>query len=245
MFFLLTLFLATSSPTPNPEDSVARVSVAEVKEMLAKNDAVLVDVRGSVPFELQRIRGAVNIPLGLIADRAAELPKDKLIVTYCSCSHDEASLQAVLRLEREGVTRAAALEGGLDAWNAAGLPTESDNHEPPVVNEAPAAEASRGGGRLMAPAALTCDRNKVTLYSGKVTAFTRTKTKTSITIATDWDTTESTTAKSPRYLVNTEPMKASDWKRVGAGKRANVWICSQPGIATVIDWRPDEKRAVE
>lgn len=241
MHFLLTLLLAAAvSSAPNPEDAVARVTVEETRAALAKNDAVLVDVRGDVPFYLQRIAGAVSIPLGLIGARAAELPKDKLIVTYCTCSHDELSVAAALALQKAGVERAAALRGGMDAWTTAGLPTESDNHEPPVVNEDPP-DAGRGG-RIRPPDAVTCDRNELTLYSGRVTAFTRTKSKMTITVATDWDTTEKVNSKSARYLVNTEPLRAADWKRVGKGTRANVWVCRQAGIAPVIDWRPGEKR---
>ncbi|HEV7923609.1 MAG TPA: rhodanese-like domain-containing protein [Thermoanaerobaculia bacterium] len=240
MYFLVALLLAASTAVPNPEDAVARVTVEETRSLLARNDAVLVDVRGQVPFELQRIAGAVSIPLGTIAARASELPKDKLIVTYCTCSHDELSVSAVVALQKAGIERAAALQGGMNAWTAAGLPTESDNHEPPVVNEDPPGAAR--GGRLRPPAGVTCDRNQLTLYSGRVTRFTRTRSKTTITIATDWDTTETAVSPAPRYLLDGEPMRSSDWKRVGKGKRANVWVCGEKGVATVIDWHPDETR---
>jgi rhodanese-related sulfurtransferase len=242
MFFLLTLLLAAASPTPDPADAAARISVEETRAALAKNDAVLVDVRGDVPWGLQRIAGAISIPLGLIGERAAELPKDKLIVTYCTCSHDELSVAAVLALQKAGIERAAALHGGLTAWSNAGLPTESDNHEPPVVTEDPAPAAAGRGGRLRPPPAVTCDLNSLTLYSGRVTLFKRTKTKATIRIATDWDTTEQVATTNPRYLLNGEPMRAADWKRVGTGKRANVWVCRAAGGRTVIDWRPDDVR---
>ncbi len=241
MHFLLALLLAAATAAPNPEDAVTRVSVEETRASLARNDAVIVDVRGDVPFMLERIAGAVSIPLGLIASRATELPQDKLIVTYCSCKRDDLSVAAVLALQKAGIERAAALHGGLPAWIAAGLPTESDNHEPPVVNEDPA-DAPRGSGRIGPPSAVSCERSQLTFYAGRVTRFAKTKVKTTITIATDWETTETATAKSPLYLVNGDPMKSSDWKRVGKGTRANVWVCRQAGIEPVIDWRPGEKQ---
>jgi rhodanese-related sulfurtransferase len=60
------------------------VSVSELKTALEKNEAVVVDVRGEVEYDLGHIRGSRSIPLGLIASRAGELPRDKLIVTYCA-----------------------------------------------------------------------------------------------------------------------------------------------------------------
>jgi hypothetical protein len=68
-----------------PQDGVRRIDVAELGRLLEQGGAVVVvDVRGGVEFELGRIKGARSIPLGLVAGRAAELPKDKLIVTYCT-----------------------------------------------------------------------------------------------------------------------------------------------------------------
>ena len=42
------------------------------------------DVRSQDAYDLGHIPGAKLIPLDEIANRTKELPKDKLIVTYCS-----------------------------------------------------------------------------------------------------------------------------------------------------------------
>ena len=75
---------ARAGEAPTPSDGVRRVTVGELGRLVEQGGAVVVDVRGSVEFEMGRIKGARSIPLGLIAGRAAELPKDKLIVTYCT-----------------------------------------------------------------------------------------------------------------------------------------------------------------
>lgn len=67
-----------------PSDGVRRVTVSELSEALEKGEAVAVDVRGGVDFDLGHIRGALSVPLGLVAARAKELPRDKLIVAYCA-----------------------------------------------------------------------------------------------------------------------------------------------------------------
>jgi hypothetical protein len=67
-----------------PADGVRRVTVRELSEALGKGEAVAVDVRGSVDYDLGHIRGARSVPLGLVAAQAKELPRDRLIVTYCA-----------------------------------------------------------------------------------------------------------------------------------------------------------------
>ncbi|HVF87759.1 MAG TPA: rhodanese-like domain-containing protein [Pyrinomonadaceae bacterium] len=68
----------------SPSDGVRRVAVSELKDAMGKGQAVVVDVRGGVEYNLGHIEGALSMPLGLVAERAGELPRDKLIVTYCA-----------------------------------------------------------------------------------------------------------------------------------------------------------------
>lgn len=67
-----------------PSDGVRRITISELRERLEKGDAVVIDVRGSVEYNLGHIKGARSVPLGLIAQQAGELPRDKLLVTYCA-----------------------------------------------------------------------------------------------------------------------------------------------------------------
>ncbi len=63
---------------------VARISVAELKELLAANRPVtIVDVRTLDSYE-QKIKGALSIPLGELEARLGDIPRDREIVTYCS-----------------------------------------------------------------------------------------------------------------------------------------------------------------
>ena len=67
-----------------PTDGVRRITVSELKDALEKGEAIVVDVRGSVEYKLGRIKGSRSVPLGLIAQQSRDLPRDKLIVTYCT-----------------------------------------------------------------------------------------------------------------------------------------------------------------
>ena len=65
-------------------DGVRRVTTVELHDLLAKNQAVVIDVRNDASYKQGHIRGAKLIPVESVLQKADELPKDKLIVTYCS-----------------------------------------------------------------------------------------------------------------------------------------------------------------
>ena len=75
---------AASPATKPPADGARRVTVAELKDMLAKNAAVVIDVRNEQSYKVAHIKGATLIPEAEVVKRSDELPKNKLIVTYCS-----------------------------------------------------------------------------------------------------------------------------------------------------------------
>lgn len=69
---------------PTPEDGVRRVSVEELRAGLEKGTAIVIDVRTEEQYKAGHIKGARWIPSNEIAGRIKELPKDKLVVAYCS-----------------------------------------------------------------------------------------------------------------------------------------------------------------
>jgi 3-mercaptopyruvate sulfurtransferase SseA len=75
---------ARTTTAPPPQDNVRRVTIAELREMLEQGKAVVIDVRGDAMYNTEHIKGALNINEAQLNARAVELPKDKLIVLYCS-----------------------------------------------------------------------------------------------------------------------------------------------------------------
>ncbi len=65
-------------------DGIRRITVVELKDLLAKGQAVVVDVRNVESYNESHIQGAKLIPVADTLKHVNELPKDKLIVTYCS-----------------------------------------------------------------------------------------------------------------------------------------------------------------
>lgn len=71
-----------SSQTPS--DGVPRITVAELKDAVDKGTVVIVDTRGPAEYAAEHIKGSINIPEADISARAGELPRNKMIVAYCS-----------------------------------------------------------------------------------------------------------------------------------------------------------------
>ena len=86
-----------------------------------RSDVVLVDVRKAVPPPPTRIPGSIWIPENEIAQRAGELPKDKLLVLYCWDTWCSLATSAAVVLIDLGY-RVKELYGGVAAWKALRLP---------------------------------------------------------------------------------------------------------------------------
>jgi rhodanese-related sulfurtransferase len=67
---------------PGPE--ARRVTPAEVKDEVARNNVLIIDVRGEAAYKQGHIKGAIQIPATEILAHVDELPRNKLIATYCA-----------------------------------------------------------------------------------------------------------------------------------------------------------------
>lgn len=78
---------ASGSPaiqTAPPNDGVRRVTVSELRDAIARGEALVVDVRSEMAFKESHIKGARLVPVNEVLAKAGEMPRDKLIVTYCA-----------------------------------------------------------------------------------------------------------------------------------------------------------------
>ena len=82
---LLAAAMAWAAPAPagNPEVPEKYISVDQAKALLDKRDPVFfVDVREKSQYDDIHIKGAVNIPLGVLPSRLTEVPRTERVVLY-------------------------------------------------------------------------------------------------------------------------------------------------------------------
>jgi rhodanese-related sulfurtransferase len=96
---------------------------ADVQRQLAQGERLfLLDVREPAEYVEARVAGSTLIPLGQLATRVGELPRDLPIVAICRSGNR--SGVALQLLQRAGFTDVRNLAGGIIAWSRNGLPLE-------------------------------------------------------------------------------------------------------------------------
>jgi rhodanese-related sulfurtransferase len=109
--------LSACGTTPPAVPAPPEISAAQARTELA-GGALLVDVREPSEYSAGHIPGAITLPLGDLAARLSELPRDRLIITICRSG--VRSAQARDLLLQNGFPRVTSLAGGIQAWQAAG-----------------------------------------------------------------------------------------------------------------------------
>ncbi len=66
------------------ESSIRRVTAMEVRTALDRGEAVVIDVRDLESYSAGHVAGAMHIPLSFIESQVPYLPRDKMLVTYCT-----------------------------------------------------------------------------------------------------------------------------------------------------------------
>ena len=97
----------------------------EVKEMIeSKNtDFVIVDTQPKGVYDVGHIKGAVSFPWDPELKSPGKLPKNKMLILYCDCAHEEDSIDTATQLMKKwGYTNLKVIEGGWSKWQELGYP---------------------------------------------------------------------------------------------------------------------------
>ncbi|HZG53094.1 MAG TPA: rhodanese-like domain-containing protein [Pyrinomonadaceae bacterium] len=74
---------AQQTPAQHADDT-RRINIEETQKAIEAGTALVVDVRDEAAYKTSHIKGAKSVPLQQFDKRIGELPKDKLIITYCA-----------------------------------------------------------------------------------------------------------------------------------------------------------------
>jgi rhodanese-related sulfurtransferase len=118
---LLAVVYFASTHTAASSDIGSEVSPTKAWSLMQEG-AFLLDVREPDEYSQGHVPGSVLIPLGSLPSHLGGLPPDTLILTICRTGNR--SDQARDLLQQYGFSQVASVQGGMQAWVIAGLPTE-------------------------------------------------------------------------------------------------------------------------
>lgn len=133
---LITLSISSTISANDEKQLSAAVKLMTVEELKTKVSAnepvVILDVRNPESYASSdaKIKGAIHVSVRKLKYRLGfpplkEVPKDRQVVTYCSCPSDEASIKAAQLLMESGFTNVRVLKGGWLEWQRASGPIEA------------------------------------------------------------------------------------------------------------------------
>lgn len=117
------------------ELNIPKISSDDLKRILDNNkDVMIVDLRSSLDIAASpyAIPGAIQMSMEELKQRLQDIPRDKEVVLYCACPNEASSATAALLLQKNGITKARPLAGGVETWRRNDLPVkELRNTETP------------------------------------------------------------------------------------------------------------------
>jgi rhodanese-related sulfurtransferase len=120
---ILGLLLLVNNDAPSSAYP-AEMSVAQAAEQRSAG-ALILDVREQKDWDAYHITDSTHIPLGSLASRFTELPRDKVIVVVDRSGN--LSKQGRDILIAAGFVQVTSMTSGVSGWRDQGLPTTNGN----------------------------------------------------------------------------------------------------------------------
>ena len=101
-----------------------RVTVDEVKERMERGEQfAFVDTRNPKAWSEAetKLPGAIRVPAEGTEEHISEIPRDRAVITYCTCPYEASSARVAQELIGHGFKNVHPLFGGVEAWEKAGL----------------------------------------------------------------------------------------------------------------------------
>ena len=95
---------------------------AELTALVNRENALVVDLRPSADFEKGHIPGARNVQMSQFDPENKQLAAARALPVVLVCKAGQTSGDAAKRLRKAGFERVYVLDGGIGAWQQAGLP---------------------------------------------------------------------------------------------------------------------------
>jgi len=121
---LVVASLMASAQEERVTSSIPRVKCEELKNLIENKapDILVVSNDPQESFDEGHVPGAVSFPWTSQLKPPINLPRNKTLILYCSCSHEEDSLDMAAKLAQFGYRNVKVLEGGFLRWSELKFP---------------------------------------------------------------------------------------------------------------------------
>jgi len=115
--------MATTEPIELVKSRIEQLDPADARDELARGDAALIDTREQHEWDEAHLDGATLVPPETVAERIQDVVPDRSqrVLLYCRVGNRSARAADVLESEL-GYEDVASIDGGIEAWQQAGLP---------------------------------------------------------------------------------------------------------------------------
>ncbi|MFN8493601.1 MAG: rhodanese-like domain-containing protein [Caldilineaceae bacterium] len=133
-FFFLALLAVTLAACGGQAASSSATTPLDVKNLppmidaqtanalRTRSDVLMLDVREKSEYHQGHIPGITLLPMAEVPNRLSEIPRDKTVIVTCHSGNRSSKVVAYLR--EQGFTNIHDMQGGIIAWQNAGLPVE-------------------------------------------------------------------------------------------------------------------------
>lgn len=98
------------------------VSAAEATQLINRSNAVVIDLRSADDFAKGHLPSARHIEFGELEAKVGQLVKNKSNPVLLVCQTGQQSHKALRLVKDAGFAEVHALDGGVNAWQQAGMP---------------------------------------------------------------------------------------------------------------------------
>ena len=123
--FIAFLVLSALSSVLAGESKVTHANVTEAAALVKAKKVVVVDVRTAAEYANGHIEGAKNVDFleeKTFESNLAKLDKDQPVLVHCAAGGR--STKSLKVFEKLGFKNITHMDGGLNAWQSAGLPVK-------------------------------------------------------------------------------------------------------------------------
>jgi hydroxyacylglutathione hydrolase len=103
--------------------TIPTLTLDQVVKQVGQNDVTVLDVRTDDEWKTGHVPGSMNIPVGSLEERLAEIRRDRPVIAHCQTGARAAIAASLLRAK--GFSDVRWFPGGFAEWHAAGNPVDT------------------------------------------------------------------------------------------------------------------------